>query len=40
MIARELVDEAATLALGAELAGWGLQSELVFLHGDLGCHWW
>ena len=36
MIARELADEAATLALGAELAGWGLRCELVFLHGDLG----
>ena len=36
MINRELADEAATLALGAELKGWGLRSELVFLHGDLG----
>ena len=36
MMARELADEAATLALGAELAGWGLRSELVLLHGDLG----
>ena len=33
---RALADEAATLALGAEMAGWGLRSELVFLHGDLG----
>ena len=33
---RRLADEAATLALGAELAGWGLTQELVHLHGDLG----
>ena len=33
---RTLVDEAATLAFGAELAGLGLTAELVFLHGDLG----
>lgn len=31
-----LEDEDATLALGARLAGAGLASELVFLHGDLG----
>ena len=31
-----LEDEAATLALGASLAGTGLTSEIVFLHGDLG----
>ena len=31
-----LEDEDATLALGARLAGTGLRSELVFLHGDLG----
>ena len=31
-----LEDEAATLALGAGLAGTGLASEIVFLHGDLG----
>lgn len=31
-----LEDEDATLALGARLAGTGLTSELVFLHGDLG----
>ena len=31
-----LEDEDATLALGASLAGTGLASELVFLHGDLG----
>lgn len=31
-----LEDEAATLALGASLAGTGLASEIVFLHGDLG----
>ena len=31
-----LKDEEATLALGASLAGRGLASELVFLHGDLG----
>ena len=34
--ARFLADEAATLALGAELAELGLASELVFLHGELG----
>ena len=33
---RELADEAATLALGAELGAWRLRSELVFLHGALG----
>ena len=33
---RQLPDEAATLAFGAELAALGLRSELVFLHGDLG----
>ena len=33
---RLLVDEAATLAYGAELATLGLASALVFLHGDLG----
>ena len=33
---RMLADEAATLAFGAELAGLGLTSELVFLQGDLG----
>lgn len=31
-----LEDEAATLAVGAELATLGLTTELVFLHGDLG----
>ena len=31
-----LEDEDATLALGAGLAGVGLASEMVFLHGDLG----
>ena len=31
-----LENEDATLALGARLAGTGLTSELVFLHGDLG----
>lgn len=31
-----LEDEDATLGLGARLAGTGLTSELVFLHGDLG----
>ena len=31
-----LVDETATLELGARLATTGLRSELVFLHGDLG----
>ena len=31
-----LPDEAATVAFGARLAGLGLTSELVFLHGDLG----
>lgn len=31
-----LDDEAATLALGAGLAGSGLTSEMVFLHGDIG----
>ena len=31
-----LEDEEATLALGARLAGTGLASELVLLHGDLG----
>ena len=36
MKTRELASEADTLALGAELAGWDLRSELVFLHGDLG----
>ena len=36
MTTRELADEAATLALGAELGEWRLRSELVFLHGDLG----
>ncbi len=36
MMRRDLPDESATLALGAELAGWGLRSELVFLRGDLG----
>ena len=36
MTTRELADEAATLALGAELGEWQLRSELVFLHGDLG----
>ena len=30
---RALPDEAATLALGAELAGMGLDAELVCLHG-------
>ena len=33
---RQLPNEAATLAFGAELAALGLRSELVFLHGDLG----
>ena len=36
MITRELADEAAVLALGAELGTWRLGSELVFLHGTLG----
>ena len=33
---RTLADEAATLALGGELASWGLVSEIVGLRGDLG----
>lgn len=31
-----LADEAATLAFGGRLAAFGLASELVYLHGDLG----
>ena len=31
-----LEDETATLAFGAGLAGMGLRTELVFLHGELG----
>ena len=33
---RTLADEAATLALGGELANWGLVSGIVGLRGDLG----
>lgn len=35
-ITRELPDEAATLALGMELAGLLPEAAVVFLHGDLG----
>ena len=33
---RELANEEATLAFGAELANWGLASELIWLRGELG----